>query len=157
MDITFRSIQIFDNWYWHIESDSNWILQVCTVITFPSDVCSFVPPWIHPHDESRVPSGVPPTSSTNFLPRYYYLQLTLQHAATHRFIRIEKSFPVGLTQENPCLLAKQTNLLEANAQTKKIGVNGTSLSVVWHTSLWDWRTCVLDFVMRFQKRGFILT
>jgi len=29
--------------------------------------------------------------------------MTLQHAATHRFIRIEKSFTVGLTQENPCL------------------------------------------------------
>ena len=33
------------------------------------------------------------------------------------------------SRENPCLLAKQTNLSEANAQTKKIGVNGTSLSV----------------------------
>ena len=64
--------------------------------------------------------------STNF----EYLRLTLQHAATHRFSLIEKSFAVCLTQENPCLLAKQTNLLEANAQTKKIGVNGTSLSVV---------------------------
>jgi len=68
---------------------------------------------------SRVPSGVPPTSSTNFLPRYQYLELTLQHAATHRFIRIEKSLAVDLTQEKPCLLAKQTNLSEANAQTKK--------------------------------------
>ena len=71
---------------------------------------------------SRVPSGVPLTSSTNFLPRYKYPQLTLQHAAKHRFIRIEKSFAVGLTQENSCLLAKQTNLLEANAQKKKLGL-----------------------------------
>jgi len=109
------------------------------------------------NSSSRVPPGVPPTSSTNFLPRYWYLQLTLQHAATNRFSRIEKSFAVSLTQENPCLLAKQTNLSEANALTKKIGVNGRSLSVVWCTSLWDWRTVVFDFVMGFQKRGFFLT
>jgi len=58
------------------------------------------------------------------------VQLTLQHAVTHRFIRIEKSFAVGLTHETPFFLAKQTKLSEANVQTKKIGVNGTSLFVV---------------------------
>ena len=36
--------------------------------------------------------------------------MKLQHAATHRFSWIEKSLIVGLTQENPCLLARLTNL-----------------------------------------------
>jgi len=60
----------------------------------------------------------------------HHLQLRLQQAATHRFSRIDKSLSVGLTQENLCLLARQTNLSEANALTKKIGVNGSSLPVV---------------------------
>jgi len=97
------------------------------------------------------------TPSLSVANRFTDLWMVLQHAATHRCIRIEKPFAVSLTLENPYLLDKQTILSEANALTKKINVNGMSLSVVWHTSLRDSRTCILDFVMGFQKRGFILT
>ena len=137
-------------WTWILLFDQFKYLIICTDISRVLQIwfckfdcghdsfwCMFLCTPVNP--SSRVPSGVPPTSSTNFLPRYYYLQLALQHAATHRFSRIENSLAVGLTQVNPYLLAKQTNLSEANALTKKIGVNGRSLSVVWCTSLWDWR------------------
>ena len=76
------------------------------------------------------PDNYPGKFAININSMVHHLQLRLQQAATHRFVRIEKPFAVGLTQENPCLLAKQTILSEANALTKKIGVNGTSLSVV---------------------------
>jgi len=48
-------------------------------------------------------------------------------------MRIEKSLAFGLTQENPCLLAKQTNLSEANTHTKKLGLMaGVGLSFDIH-------------------------
>jgi len=37
---------------------------------------------------------------------------TLQNAATHRFIRIEKSFEVGLTQENLWVTKLALNLMK---------------------------------------------
>ena len=85
------------------------------MVIFPSNLCSYVPPWIHAHVFLLVFHQLLPLTffrSTNICS---WRCNTLQHAATHRFIRIENSFDVGLIQENLCLLATKTNLSEAKA------------------------------------------
>jgi hypothetical protein len=106
MDITFRSIQIFDNWYWHIESDANWILQVCTVIIFPSDVCSFVPPWIHPHVFLLVFHQLLPLTFFRGTNIFSWRCNTLQHTDSSE--SRNRSLSVSLRKTPVCSLNKQT-------------------------------------------------
>jgi len=138
---------MFDNLYWHIESDSNLILQVCTVVIFPSDVCSFVPPLIHPHVFLLVFHQLLPLTFFRGTNIFYWRCNTLQHTDSSELRNLSLSVslrktPVYSLNNQTCrrLMYKQKKLglmtgLCLSFDILHFEIEGLSFLTLW----WDFR------------------